>query len=304
VTVAFSQKAFVLCALSQPLVRRPLVWGLNDLLDKSHFSPPLLRGIVGLANAAADRVVVNSKASAAAFQAAGGRANFLSVVYPGIDVQQFCEALPADEVPPRNGRLRIGCFGRIARWKGQDILIRAVASLPTAQVVVVGSALFADKAYEEELRSLIRDLGVEDRVHLLGHRRDVASLMKACDILCHTSRDPEPFGQVVVEGLAAGRPVIATNAGGVTEIVRDGVDGLLVAPGSVDELTGKLASLLCDAQRREQLGRAGEKRAAAFGTNRMVQGFREVLGDFRPGLWGVPTVGTERSIAVLRPSGP
>ncbi|HEY4803604.1 MAG TPA: glycosyltransferase, partial [Paraburkholderia sp.] len=75
-------------------------------------------------------------------------------------------------------------------------------------------------------------LGVSDRLIFAGFRDDMPAWMKAVDVILHTSTEPEPFGRVIVEGMAAGRPVIASAAGGVTEIVNHGRNGWLVQPGN------------------------------------------------------------------------
>jgi glycosyltransferase involved in cell wall biosynthesis len=83
-------------------------------------------------------------------------------------------------------------------------------------------------------------------------------------VAVHASVTPEPFGQVVVEAMAAGLPVVAAAAGGPAEVVTDGVDGILVPPGDVDRLAAALRRLAGDADLRDRLGQAGRVRAAAF----------------------------------------
>ncbi len=117
-------------------------------------------------------------------------------------------------------------------------------------------------------------------MHFLGFRSDVAPLMKAADVVVHASTLPEPFGRVVVEGMLAERPVVATAAGGVGEIVTDGVTGLLVKPGSPDALAGAVKMLRADPARADALASAGNARArAAFSVQAMVQGVRTVLDE-------------------------
>jgi glycosyltransferase involved in cell wall biosynthesis len=154
-------------------------------------------------------------------------------------------------------------FGRLARWKGQDVLIRAAARLPELAVWIVGDALFTedDRAYAGELRKLASSLG--GRVKLLGFRDDIPSLMKAADIVVHCSTAPEPFGRVIVEAMFARRPVVAARAGGPIEILADSAAGKLVSPGDAGSLEDALRRLLGSPGERLRLGEAGRQRAEA-----------------------------------------
>lgn len=102
------------------------------------------------------------------------------------------------------------------------------------RAAISGSAMFGEEAYESELHALVTELGLDNAVTFTGFVDDVPVELARMDVLVHGSRVAEPFGQVIVEGMAAGLPVIATDAGGPREIITDGVDGLLVAPDSVD----------------------------------------------------------------------
>jgi glycosyltransferase involved in cell wall biosynthesis len=159
--------------------------------------------------------------------------------------------------------------GRLAPWKGQDVFLRAFAEAFAGgpqRAVVVGAPLFGQEevAYSDGLRALAGELGIGPRVDFRGHRADVASELRELDVLVHASTIAEPFGQVVAEGMAAGLAVLATAAGGPTEIVTDGVDGLLYPPGDVRALALLLRRVDADAGLRVRLGAAARDRAAAF----------------------------------------
>ena len=281
VTVAFSQKSFVAAALSQSLIRRPLVWGLNDIISGEHFSTSMRRLGVTLANRTVRRVVVNSTATGKAFVAAGGRPDLPLVIHPGIDLQGFRRpSSPEGGVAPGSGsrRLRVGCFGRLAPWKGQEVLLRALMDLPEVEAWIVGAAQFGEAGYARQLEQLAADLDLADRVRFLGHQDGVASLMAACDVVAHTSTAPEPFGQVIVEGLACARPVIATAAGGALEIIEHDVNGLLVPPADVEALATALRRLVLDPVARRRLAAAGARSAGHFSTAAMVAAWSRCLG--------------------------
>jgi glycosyltransferase involved in cell wall biosynthesis len=265
---ANSQKAFVVAALAARLRRRPLLWHLRDVLSPEHFSRRNIRIAVGLANRCATRVIANSAATAAAFVAAGGRQDKVVVIPSGVDPTPFRAPGQENVAEVRrtlgisdSARLVVGLFGRVAPWKGQHVAIEAIARLEGATLLVVGAPLFGEVAYAEELATLVERLGMSGRVKLLGFRDDIPSLMRAVDVVVHTSLAPEPFGRVLVEAMLVERAVIAAEAGGAREIVRDGVTGLLVPPGRPDRLAEALRRLLEDPALRQAMGRRGRERA-------------------------------------------
>jgi glycosyltransferase involved in cell wall biosynthesis len=265
---ANSQKAFVVATLAAQIRRRPLLWHLRDVLSPEHFSRRNIRLVVGLANWCAARVIANSDATAAAFVAAGGREDKVVVIPSGVDPAPFRAAGQEDPAElrralgvPDSTRLVVGLFGRVAPWKGQHVAIEAMARLEGVTLLIVGAPLFGEVAYAEELPRLVERLGVGDRVKLLGFREDIPGLMRAVDVVVHTSLAPEPFGRVLVEAMLMERPVIAADAGGAREIVQEGVTGLLVPPGRPDDLAGALRRLLEDSALRVEMGRRGRERA-------------------------------------------
>src|SRR5262249_10793443 len=110
------------------------------------------------------------------------------------------------------GPLTFGIVGRLAPWKGQHLFLEAFArAFPDSEerAVVVGGALFDEVDYEHGLQRTARRLGIAGRVEFRGHRPDVWEELARLDVLVHASITPEPFGQVILEGMAAGVPVIA-----------------------------------------------------------------------------------------------
>lgn len=100
----------------------------------------------------------------------------------------------------------------------------------------MGDALFGEEDYKQRLYQDVVDLGLGDRVSFLGFRSDVAQLMSACDLVAHTSTEPEPFGRVIVEAMLCGTPIVAAAAGGVVELIEPGKTGWLTLPGDVLKL--------------------------------------------------------------------
>ncbi len=282
IVYANSQKAFLLAAIS---TRRdqPLVWHLHDILVPQHFSRLIRKIAVFAGNRFATRIIVNSKATAEAYVAEGGRAEKLRLVYCGLDPAPFDKvtagavaATRAAICPPET--FLVGVFGRLSEWKGQHVLLEAVSELPQVQVAVVGGPFFGEEAYQKRLFERARQPDLAGRVHFLGFRKDVPELMRSVDLIAHTSIAPEPFGRVIVEGMLARKPVVAANAGGAAEIIEHGRSGLLTFPGSAEELCNAINLLKNDPRLTQELTSAARRRAEEiFSLSGMVKGIQDVL---------------------------
>ncbi|MCM0592670.1 MAG: glycosyltransferase [Gloeotrichia echinulata DEX184] len=238
---ANTQKALVIGAIASFFARRPLVYHLHDILSTEHFSQTNLRIAVTLANRFASLVIANSQASQTAFVQAGGRPEITTVVYNGFEpkIYQTCEpdVKQLQHKLEIEGQFVVGHFSRLAPWKGQHILIDALAKCPpNVTAILVGDALFGEQDYVQKLHQQIAALGLEKRIKFLGFRSDIPQLMAACNLVVHTSTAPEPFGRVIVEAMLCGKPVIAAKAGGAIELVEHGINGFLVTPGEPQEL--------------------------------------------------------------------
>jgi glycosyltransferase involved in cell wall biosynthesis len=156
----------------------------------------------------------------------------------------------------------IAVLGRISDWKGQDVLVRALAEAPLRDRGVVG--LIAGEAWPgaedrlEAVLALARALGVADRLRLPGFRDDVNAIYGAADLIAVPSTAPDPLPGTAIESAAAGCAVIAAAHGGLPEIIRDRQTGRLVAPGDARALADAAAELLDDPRQRERLGAAAE----------------------------------------------
>lgn len=290
VVFANSQKALIIGALAGKIAMRPVIWNLHDILTADHFSASHRKIAVTLANRFVDHVIVNSEATRDAFSACGGNVEKTSIVYNGIDAARF-QRISAEAVQDLRQSLGlgdslvVGLFSRLTEWKGQHVLLKALAQLPDVHALLVGGALFQDDAaYERALRNSVEQLGMADRVHFLGFRDDVPRLMKVVDIVLHCSTAPEPFGRVIVEGMLARRPVIAANAGGAREIIVPGETGLLTAPGDDQALADAILELKEHPERRRRIAEAGFADAyRRFAIENIVQQIdnqiRFVLGD-------------------------
>ncbi|MFE9786477.1 glycosyltransferase family 4 protein [Nocardia salmonicida] len=256
VVVAESTKALVLGAVAARRARVPLVWQVHDRVSPDYFGAIAALAIRVLARLVCRGQLANSRATAATLPAGLSTA----IAYPGVE-------LPATQPDPRTrsaAEAVVVVVGRLSPWKGQDVFLRAVAALRVrpARVVLVGGTFFGEQPYRAQLEKLAAELGVA--AEFTGHVDDPTEYLTTADILVHCSVLPEPFGQVVVEGMAAGCAVVAATPGGPTEIIDTGVDGLLVPGGDVGALTAALDTLLHDPADRARLALAGRHRARDF----------------------------------------
>jgi glycosyltransferase involved in cell wall biosynthesis len=258
-----TQKAFFIGALAGALSRRPVVFYLHDLLSDEHFSPFKRRLIATWANRFARSVLANSRATLEAFRDAGGRTPG-EVLYNRFDAAAIDDARPLPDLRSALGvgdRLLIGVFSRLAPWKGQHVVLDALARVPDAHVAFVGAGLFGEEPYERQLKQRTRELGLQRRAHFLGFREDVPRLMKSVDVVVHSSVVAEPFGRVIVEGMLSRRAVVATEGGGVPEIIRHGDTGWLVPRKDPDRLSAVLQHLSAHPMERARIAERGYRDA-------------------------------------------
>jgi glycosyltransferase involved in cell wall biosynthesis len=157
----------------------------------------------------------------------------------------------------------VGLVGRLQPWKGQDRLLRAQALLRERGhrmhlVIVGGDAYGLSSDYAAALPGLVRELGLQDDVTLTGQVPDAGPYMERFDVLVNAS-DPEPFGIVLLEGMARGVAVLAVDSGGPSEFIDNGRTGVLAASGDPQALADGLEQLLVSPQRRAEIARAGQE---------------------------------------------
>ena len=262
----------------------PVVWHLRDFVNESYFPRAAVRVIRFLAGRLPRHVIAvsHSVMEQLRFNGKPGRA---TVVLDGLADQELTAA-KSEPSPARTIQTRIGIVGRLTRWKGQHVFLdaaaRVLAAGHDAEFVIIGSALFGEDAYEHSLRRQAEALGITHRVRFRGFTPDVAGELGKLDLLVHASTSGEPFGQVILEGMAAGLPVIATRGGGVPEIIYDGENGLLTRMGDSADLAEALLALLTDPARARRLGDNGyrhvrEKFRASHGARAVADIYQSIL---------------------------
>ncbi len=234
-----------------------------------------------------DLILANSKASAAPIRTLRPEVPW-RVVYPGTPMRTVT---PGDVVEARkelgagDDDVLFGMFGRFQRWKGQDVFLDAAArvadAMPRARFALVGDAAAGvEPEFAVRVKARAANASLANRVVLPGFRKDTDRLMAACDVICHASRAPEPFGMVLIEAMMQGRAVIATKGGGPSEILEDELSGRLVEPGSVEGMAAAMLELGQDAGVRQRLAVEGMRRArCTFTSERMAETFLECLSE-------------------------
>ena len=228
-----------------------------------------------------DRMVAISQASRQALEQAGVRPEQIRVIYSSVNTERYrpgavppaCPGVPA-------GAQLVAAVGTLHARKGHDVLLRAVALLagryPDLRVALVGEGPERD-----HLGQLAASLGIGERVVLTGNLADVRPVLEACQVVAMPSR-LEGLGVSALETMAMGKPLVASSAGGLTEVVEPEQTGLLVPRDDPQALAAALDRLLGDAELRARLSTAARQRAVdTFSVERMVecteQLYRELL---------------------------
>lgn len=276
-----SLKADIIGALAGRLGGLPVIWHVRDRIADDYLPSAATRAFRLLCRILPHYVVVNSAATLETLQLPAqrrARVIYNGIVHDGLllmaeieeDLNQVAKApgkvqSGSGAAPNGAGAPCIGLVGRISPWKGQDVFLRAAALVrakhPDAHFQIIGAPLFGEEEYEKELHQLAARLELGSSVEWLGFRSDVPHLVSQMTMLVHASKTGEPFGQVVVEAMMAGRPVVATNGGGIPEIVVEGQTGLLVPMGDVDSMARAMLRLLDDPEAARAMGQAGRRRA-------------------------------------------
>jgi glycosyltransferase involved in cell wall biosynthesis len=252
-----SLKADFYGAVAARLAGVPIVWHIRDRVEDGYLPPAAAWLVRLLARHLPVCVVANSASTLETLKLGGGRRT--AVIASGLTPEHIERCWVAQRSNPTP---RVGIVGRIAPWKGQDVFLEAAARLLSAGVAarfcIVGAPMFGEEAFDGFLRERASSLGLVDHVEFLGFS-DVPAVLRSLDILVHASKTPEPFGQVIIEGMAAELPVVATDGGGAREIIENGRTGVLVPMGDAGRLAEALVGLLTHPERAHSLAAAGRR---------------------------------------------
>lgn len=269
-----SLKSHLICLLPAKIAGIPLVWHVHDRIAPDYLPRPLVH-LVRLLSWLPDAVIVNSEATGHTLP------RHDAVAYPGFAPSQV--RLDAPDHAGEEGPV-IGLIGRIGPTKGQLEFVRAARPVldrfPAATFRLVGSVMFDSQEYAASVREEADRLGLGDRLQWRGFVDDPAAELDQLSVCVHASPVPEPFGQVVVEAMIRGVPLVATRGGGVEEIVvtPEGTLGTLVPPGDAPALAAAICEILRDPDIAAQRAtRARDSALQRFPISRTVEVVTDVL---------------------------
>ena len=255
-------------AIAGRLAGGKVVWHIREILS---LPAPARRGLHFAISRLAHRIVCVSQAvEDSILKDQPSAADKCVLVYNAVDLP-INSTTEADAMALRAklgipiGAPIVGMIGRVTHWKGQDVLVKAAASIlhdfPNTYFLAVGSVFSDERHYLTDLQSEIANLHLEERFFLMDYERNVAAIYTCLDVFVMASKKPEPFGRVTVEAMLCGRPVVGTAHGGTTELVHEGVHGFLVEPDNPAQLASAISLLLADPELRQRMGKAGRERA-------------------------------------------
>jgi glycosyltransferase involved in cell wall biosynthesis len=226
---------------------------------------PLVRGLSWLMDYSSPNPIAVSQAVASHWQVHVKKAK-LKVIHNGLPYESFTQAKPRLKQElglPENTQI-VGMVGRINPGKGQFFFLEAAqklaSSFPEAHFVLVGDPFASYEPLLDQLKDSIRELGLSDRVSYLGFREDIPEIMASLSVFVLPSILPDSFPTVILEAMASGTPVVATQSGGASEMIEEGVTGFLVPIGSVADLVHALEKLLANPSLGKEMGAAGQAR--------------------------------------------
>ena len=192
----------------------------------------------------------------------------LHLVYNGLDPAKFKPTIEKEEIRRTIGLndedLVIGVVGNLKKWKGQDVVVRSIALIRkkfrNIKCLMIGSSLHELDTYSMKLQSLVQQKKLEENVIFLGYREDIQNYVNVLDILLHTSVFPEPFGRVMLEGMALSKPVITVDIGAGPEIVLHKKTGIVIKPNDERALSDAICFLLNNKSISKTMGLAGRER--------------------------------------------
>ena len=260
-------KMHLLGALTKPRTTL-IVWHLHDYLERHRVMRTLLRSVASRCSV----MIAVSRSVASDAHIAVPQHNPVVVIHNAVDTGVFTPDGPALDLaklsglsPPVAGVIRVGLVATFAHWKGHDVFLQAAASLLGGNSIdyrfyVIGGPIYATGGSQwtlGDLRARAGALGIADCVGFTGFLEDVPAAMRGLDVVVHASTLPEPFGLVILQAMACGRPVIVSAIGGACELITPEENALAVSPGDSLALAQAIGRLAGDPVLRQRLGRAG-----------------------------------------------
>lgn len=270
-------------AVAARLARKPHVWHAHEMVVSPGF---VRKSTARMAVKLSDVVIAVSEAVRQhMLQDAPDGVDTIRVLRNGIELDRFQHSDGRERVRQEFGfspdDVVAGTLGRISKFKGQEYLVEAASRLqdrPNLKFLLVGDPFVGQEYVLDNVRSKVRDHDLENQVVISPFRSDSPDLYAAMDISVLPSVLPDPFPTVVLEAMAAGKPLVATNWGGAAEMVAEGESGFLVPVDAPQVLAERISRLADSADLRTRMGSAGRHRAQTlFTRERMVKEFWDLM---------------------------
>jgi glycosyltransferase involved in cell wall biosynthesis len=266
-------RTFVWGTIACNLTKTPIIWHVHSIFSKGlsrklciYFGKnPSVKKIIAVSRAVKEPLIRLAKKT--------------EVIYNAVDTRIYFPGKEKSRTDPL-----IGMVGFIMEWKGIDDLIRAakiiLSNHPMAKFIIVGDVLYdkKDRSYKKYLMKLVDNLKLNNSVIFTGYRKDIPEVMRALDIFILASRKPDPCPTSLIQAMASGTAVIATDFGGPAEIIKDSEDGLLYPPGNHTELAKKILFLLDNPVTRNAMAsKASQKIKEAFNETGYLNRIKEII---------------------------
>ncbi len=261
-------KAHLYGSLATRLCSIPLLWRFHDVLSASDFNPLLMRWIPLFGRIFPIRILAVSRIVRDRLIELGISGEKIEVIFNGIDEKSFMKGDSLRDIRKeyglKNGTQLIGCIGRIIPQKGQKVLLSAlpkvIQEIPEAHFLIIGGVFLGEEGYQNELFEMIQKIGLKGKVTITGFQPDIGNMIQSLDLVVFPSITPESFGLVLIEAMSLKKPIVASDTGGVREIIEDGVHGFLVEPNRPDLLAERIIFILQNPEIARQLGEKAKER--------------------------------------------
>lgn len=261
-------KAHLYGSLAARLCSIPLLWRFHDILSPPDFSPLLVQWVLLFGKIFPRKILAVSRTTGDRLLGGGIGRKKVDVLFNGIDEERFKKKEGFKDIREEyglgKGAKLIGCIGRIVPQKGQKVFLSAIPGVirerPEAFFLLTGEIFLGEETYQKELLEMIKRNGIEKKVLMTGFRSDIEEVIRSIDIVVLPSIAPEAFPLTLLEAMALKKPVVASDTGGVKEIIEDGVHGFLVEPNQPDLLAKKILALLKDPDTAGRMAERAEER--------------------------------------------
>jgi glycosyltransferase involved in cell wall biosynthesis len=276
-----SLKADLLGGVTARLLGIPVVWHVRDRISPEYIPGNIVKIFRIFAKIIPTRIIANSAStlfSISAESMSQRDAGQGVVIHDGVDIEKYT----VHDECSKDHWITIGLIGRISPWKGQDVFIEAVRLIyryyPNVRFQIIGSVTFGETDFCQRIQQLLQMYKLTDIIELVGFESNIPRRLSTLDIVVHASVIPEPFGQVIIEAMAAGKPVIATNGGGVPEIVCDGINGILIPMKDAESMALAMTKLIVDKALCSRMGSAARSHVSEnFTISKTVKAVENLL---------------------------